>query len=363
MDVLAWLVLTALCVVSLGFGVVLVQLLRQHGRILLRLENLEESIELAGYGPNAGLSEEPEGLPVGSALPSVRLARADGQRLGLDDFDGRRLILVNWSHSCSFCREISGALSEYVKDLRERGVELLLIASGGDTANGRVAEDDGVGVPVLVAEGNAFGLSGTPVAYLLDERHRTAAPLAVGADEVLSLVRSAARGERAVATVGSSRRRSVSESRIERNGLPAGSVAPPFALPTLDGTTLSLADYRGQRLLLVFSDPACGPCDELAPELARLHERRAPDEPAIVMVSRRGLDENRRKRDEHGLGFPIAIQAGWRLSRQYGIFMTPVAFLIDEEGVIARGVAIGGDAILALARSTAPRWREVRIEV
>ena len=38
----------------------------------------------------------------------------------------------------------------------------------------------------------------------------------------------------------------------------------------------------------------------------------------------------------------------WKLSKEYGIFAVPVAFLIDEKGVIARKVAQGVDEILAL---------------
>jgi hypothetical protein len=42
------------------------------------------------------------------------------------------------------------------------------------------------------------------------------------------------------------------------------------------------------------------------------------------------------------------LQERWKLSQEYGIFATPVAFLIDERGVIARDVAKGIDAIRAL---------------
>jgi hypothetical protein len=43
------------------------------------------------------------------------------------------------------------------------------------------------------------------------------------------------------------------------------------------------------------------------------------------------------------------LQDKWKLSKEYGIFATPVAFLIAENGVIARDVAVGKEAILALA--------------
>jgi peroxiredoxin len=100
-------------------------------------------------------------------------------------------------------------------------------------------------------------------------------------------------------------------------------------------------------VLLVFSDPACGPCNLLVPDLERLH-RSAPDL-QILMVSRGDPEANREKAREHGLTFPVVLQRQWEISRAYGMFATPIAFLIDERGIIAADVASGSDAILALA--------------
>jgi len=66
------------------------------------------------------------------------------------------------------------------------------------------------------------------------------------------------------------------------------------------------------------------------------------------MVSRGGESENRKKIAEQGLTFPVGLQRHWEVSRAYGMFATPIAFLVDEEGVIARNVAVGPDAILAV---------------
>jgi alkyl hydroperoxide reductase subunit AhpC len=68
------------------------------------------------------------------------------------------------------------------------------------------------------------------------------------------------------------------------------------------------------------------------------------------MVGRGDAEENRKKAKQSGFDFPVVVQRKWELSKQYGIFATPVAFLIDEEGIIARDVATGVDAILELAQ-------------
>jgi peroxiredoxin len=140
---------------------------------------------------------------------------------------------------------------------------------------------------------------------------------------------------------------SLARSRLNRSGLKAGAVAPEFRLPRIDGGELTLTELRGRRVLLVFSDPECGPCEELAPRLQRLHRER-PDLHVLV-VSRRDADATRAKASALGLSFPIVLQKHWEISLQYGMFATPIGYLIDEQGIIVRDVAVGVEPILALA--------------
>lgn len=182
--------------------------------------------------------------------------------------------------------------------------------------------------------------------YLLDGQGKVALPIAVGGDEILGLAREIV-GSRAK-RIRLPGERPLSQSRIERNGLKAGTVAPLFRLPDLRGGTVALEDHRGKRVLLVFSDPHCGPCEDLAPHLVQIHRSHRNKGLVVLMVSRGDVQENCRKADRCGFEFPVALQERWKLSKEYGIFAMPVAFLIDEEGIIMRDVARGVDEILAL---------------
>jgi peroxiredoxin len=133
----------------------------------------------------------------------------------------------------------------------------------------------------------------------------------------------------------------LTESRIERRGIKPGTIAPDFTLPEIRGGTVSLSKYRERRILLVFSDPHCGPCTQLASYLVRAHRRRSTNEAAIVVVCRGDPGENLQKAQQQGFEFPVVVQDRWKLSRKYGIFTTPVAFLIGQEGRILRPVAVG----------------------
>lgn len=165
------------------------------------------------------------------------------------------------------------------------------------------------------------------------------------------------------------RKHSLARSKIKRDGLKAGTPAPGFRLPRLDGGELSLEELRGKRVLLVFSDPHCGPCNALAPHLEKSHRENIKRQPSprpsptgeseaspsveVVMISRGEPKENRAKAKEHGLTFPIVLQQQWEISRRYGIFATPVAYLIDEEGVVMNDVAVGVEPLLSLMKSAA----------
>jgi peroxiredoxin len=140
------------------------------------------------------------------------------------------------------------------------------------------------------------------------------------------------------------------DSRIERKGLKPGSIAPGFTMPDLNGRPVSLQQYRGRRVVLVFSDPHCGPCSRLAPYLTRMYRRRDAITTEIVVISRGEIEENRRKAEAYGFEFPVVVQDRWKLSRKYGIFATPAAFLIDEDGSTAREVAVGFEQIRNLLR-------------
>jgi peroxiredoxin len=340
-----WAVISVVGLVELGLIGLVVQLARQNGRLLLKLDQLR-----ADGGPAA--AEVPRGLSVGTVVELPPLPDVDGAERSLAEFRGRRVLLVHWSPGCGFCSQIAPELAQLAPDLRRRKVELVLVSYGDADTNRSLAAEHGLECPILLTgePPAAFAGLGTPVAYLLDEAGRVAQPLVVGAVEVPQLAAALATGDRP--RLGTER--SLAESRIVRTGLPAGTPAPAFELDDVRGGKISLEDYRGQRVLLVFSDPHCGPCEALAPRLAEF-EREHGDQLAIVMISRGEPAENLDKVRGHDLEFPVVLQDGWKLSKQYGIFGTPVAFLIDASGTIEHEVAEGADAILFLAREAASR--------
>lgn len=120
--------------------------------------------------------------------------------------------------------------------------------------------------------------------------------------------------------------------RMERpEGLPAGSPAPSFSLPDLAGHLVSLEDFAGRRLLLVFASPHCPACRKMYPHLRAFAEEHP--EVVVVMVSLGTPEENRAVAEEQGLGFPV-LNGDEGVMRVYQVPGTPYGYGIDGAGVI-----------------------------
>jgi peroxiredoxin len=343
---------------------VIYQLLLQNGRLLLRLEALEQRFATSG-STAAPASPEPSGLPVGAVLFDFELPDLAGGQVTLSQWRGRRVLLIFFDPNCSFCRQMLRDLATLPADPTDGAPVPLVLTTGDAVQNRALMAEYGVRCRVLLQENrevaSLYQVHGTPMGYLVDAQGRTASPLAVGGQAVLSLasVTATAAQEDATPTVSERRytvlpgERPLSGSRLNREGLSAGTPAPAFRLPRIGGGELSLEDYRGWRVLLVFSDPACGPCMELAPVLEQLHRRARSLQ--VLMISRGSLEANQVKIAQYGLTFPVVLQRHWEISRAYGMFATPIAYLIDEHGVLASDVAAGAEAIRALAASAESR--------
>jgi thiol-disulfide isomerase/thioredoxin len=131
-------------------------------------------------------------------------------------------------------------------------------------------------------------------------------------------------------------------------GLPIGSPAPGFSLPDLDSRSRTLDELRlaGKPVLLVFSDPGCGPCATLLPEIGRWARAHA-DVAAATLVSRGTAEANRAKAAEHGLA-PVLLQRDYEVATTYRALMTPSAVLVRPDGTVGSDVHAGADQIRAL---------------
>ena len=126
----------------------------------------------------------------------------------------------------------------------------------------------------------------------------------------------------------------------------AGTRAPDSnSAPIGWGQDLSLSDFSGQNILLVFSDPGSS-LAWLWLKLEQIH--RNLHGLRVLTISRGDVQANRDKVIEFDLTFPVVLQRHWEISRIYGMFATPIAYLIGGNGLLASDVTVGEPAILGL---------------
>jgi methylamine dehydrogenase accessory protein MauD len=121
-------------------------------------------------------------------------------------------------------------------------------------------------------------------------------------------------------------------TRKGRGGLMVGAKAPLFTLPSVAGSEVSLADYAGRSLFLVFVQTGCGPCHAVVPDLNRLQQS---GKYQVLVVNNGERQAVEKWTAEVHADFPVLIQDKWSVSKRYEVLATPFAFLVDQEGVIA----------------------------
>jgi peroxiredoxin len=324
------------------------RMMGQHGRMMQLIDELDDEVEEL----QAERTKAPPGLPAGSAAPPFELPNLAGHRTSLEQFRGRPVLLVFFSPECGFCQEMAPQIAALPWDGADGRPVPILISTGDVEKHRAFMEQHDIRCPVLLQENEGpvatlYGAEGTPVGYLIDEQGLLISGVTEGADDLLALADPKYVPPAPGSQAGGPRVSTPTWAGSGVEGLRVGALAPAFRLPRLDGGELSLEDYRGRRLLLVFSDPECEPCDALMPELERL--QRAGTGVEVAIVARGTARANRAKVKQYGLSFPVALQRDWEISRLYrkpGV--TPSGYLIDAGGRIAADMAVGGDQVLTL---------------
>jgi peroxiredoxin len=119
--------------------------------------------------------------------------------------------------------------------------------------------------------------------------------------------------------------------------------APEFALPALSGDTVSLADYRGKKTVVVsYWASWCGPCKVELPELREFYKRyhKVDANFEILAIS---IDEEEADAEKYAaaekLPFPILFDPQSKTADAYSVEGIPTLFVIDKDGKIVHAHA------------------------
>lgn len=115
-----------------------------------------------------------------------------------------------------------------------------------------------------------------------------------------------------------------------------GEPAPEITLEDLNGNTVSLKDYKGEKIVLLnFWASWCPPCRAEMPDLDKLYEENKDDD-FIVLAVNLGESEDTVKKfiEQNGYGFPVLLDKTQEVGITYQTFSIPTSVMVDKEGKI-----------------------------
>lgn len=261
------------------------RMLKQNGRLLLRLEAVEKKL-----GIEPGLAVPP-GLPVGATAPAYQSVAAPE----------KRVLLIFTEPDCGTCAALKPDIARWQSEYADR----LNFVQITDRELRESYQVKAVPSAVFVVDG------------------LIASPLAEGVDVIRALVAKSTR-----------------PPPVKR-----GEPVPSLPLPDLNGGTVDLGSLRGRRTLVLFWSPGCGFCQQMMHDLKNWESRRPKNAPELLIISSGSVEENRKQ----GFDSLVLLDQNFGAGNVLGAEGTPSALIIDETGIVASEVRVGATEVFALA--------------
>jgi peroxiredoxin/uncharacterized membrane protein YphA (DoxX/SURF4 family) len=341
----------------------LFQLLLQNGRLMVRIEALEQRLDGGVSGQLSSPTQAqasvpaPPGLPVGSPAPSFALPGVHGETLTLDALrsPGKPVLLLFTDPNCGPC---NGLMPDVGRWQREHAATLTVasISRGPPEESRPKSVEHGLTNVLLQRDyevADAYKAHGTPAAVLVRPDGTIGSPVALGADAIREFVSKAIGVPAAVPTpptealaAAPNGRQAIASGHAPIIQAVMGQRVPALKLPDLDGKNVDLAQLGGARTLVLFWNPACGFCQQMLPDLKAWEASRPKRAPKLLVVSSGEVEVNRAM----GLKSPVLLDQGFAVGTAFGATGTPMAVLVDARGRIASPLAAGADQVMPLAK-------------
>jgi len=132
-------------------------------------------------------------------------------------------------------------------------------------------------------------------------------------------------------------------------GLSVGTKAPHFSLTDTNSRSVSLQDFAGHRVLLMFSATTCPYCQQMYPTLKRFSENYS--DITVLMISRGSQADNQQLVEDQGFTFPVL---SWQdeVAKEYQVPGTPFFYVINSQSIItSQGTANSLEQLEKLAKA------------
>lgn len=336
-------ILGTLAVIMLGGALLYLHKIVEAQDGLRRRLDVIEVISREGIPLDHDHATDPnQGLPIGSPMPNFDLRDLDGGKVKARDLGrtGKGVLFFFVSPTCEPCQVMLPEFVRWGEELADR-VQCFFISSGSEKDN-RKKFDSLDSAHIFLDEDRRFALSvggrWTPTALYVDSNGKVASHIAAGDFAIEELV-----DKIKTAPLDSPFTYFANGSHHGR-GLKIGVETPDFSLREINGGEIGKQHLLGKRTLITFWSPTCPHCSAFLDEFKSWEQSRKNGEPNVILVSDGEIDEHKALQ----LDSPVALDKGYKTAAKLGMFGTPSAVLVDENGIIATETAVGASNIWAL---------------
>jgi thiol-disulfide isomerase/thioredoxin len=290
------------------------------------------------------------GLSLGEQAPDFTLAGLYGESVTLESLTSSDMpvLLLFTDPKCGPCNALMPQISAWQREHAEQLTIAVLTRGSVHDNRAKIREhgianvwlDDGLSVH------SAYQANGTPGAVLIDADGRIASPTVEGEKAISGLVAHATRPPEVPVLHVPARQAPPRRPAVP----PVGARAPSLQLNDLAGARVALTDPERDTLVL-FWNPRCGFCRQMLDDVRTVEKSSAPGAPRLLMISTGSVADNEAMR----LQSPIALDAAFAAASAFGSSGTPSAILIDANGKVASGLAMGEAQVMALAMAPSER--------
>lgn len=312
----------------------------QQTQIMRRIEIMElVAHEGGGHEVKRDDAGDPhDSLPIGAIAPDFELPDLKGKIVSFEHLLGKvkPLLFFFVSPNCHPCEALLPEIETWQNELKDK-VEFVFISSGKAQENAKKFDANTFKNILLQNDkevSELFHAKWTPTAVFVNSDGLIASHLSVGDEGIRTLVnkiKAENLDNEAVFIADSSK-------------VKIGEEAPQFSMQDIEGREISSKDLQGKKTLVTFWSTTCPHCQNMVEELKEWDKQKGADAPNLIVFSEGELNEHR----EIGLQSPIVLDEGYKTAEKFGMFGTPSAVLVNENGKIVSETAVGAGNIWAL---------------
>lgn len=114
-----------------------------------------------------------------------------------------------------------------------------------------------------------------------------------------------------------------------------GGKAADFSLKDLNGEAISLSQFQGQVVIIVFGASWCNPCNAYAPHLIDLYGKYRERGVTIleILLDQAPTSYLSKFIAEKGINFPVVLGSE-EVIEVYRVYQIPVTIVVDKEGIM-----------------------------